>query len=99
MLPSAVCALKKNVYTILSIIQAVKLYAEVFSKNTIDTLAAHHSGKVFLECDLRQRIASFHGEFYLFDMFHAETFSADYAYTYCFTILIILKAIVTFQHT
>jgi hypothetical protein len=31
-------------------------------------------------------------------MFHAKAFSADYAYTYCFTILIIFKAIVTFQH-
>jgi hypothetical protein len=45
-----------------------------------------------------QGISSFHREFDLFYMFHAESFSADDTYAYRFAIFTGFKAIITFQH-
>jgi hypothetical protein len=76
----------------------MELYAKILTKSGINALTAHHPGKFFLESYMRQRISSFHGEFYLLDMLHTKTFPTDDAYTYSFTILALFKAIVTFQH-
>ncbi len=78
--------------------QAVELYAEIFSKNSVNTLTAHHSGESFLKRHMGQRVSSFHGELYFLNMFHAESFSTDNAYSNCFIFFTLLKAIVTFQH-
>jgi hypothetical protein len=45
-----------------------------------------------------QWVSSFHRELNLFDVFHTKSLSANNAYSHCFVVFILFKAIVTFQH-